>query len=111
MGRENGATGSPARFSGFSWFDGSFHRFVRYRVGDYETASTISAQPRIPVWRFVAPGIAEALFATALGLVAAIPAVLAYNKLSSDIDRYSKRLEAFSGEFGAILSRQLEEKV
>jgi biopolymer transport protein TolQ len=45
-----------------------------------------------------------------LGLVAAIPAVLAYNKLSSDIDRYSKRLEAFAGEFGAILSRQLEEK-
>jgi biopolymer transport protein TolQ len=59
----------------------------------------------------VAPGIAEALFATALGLVAAIPAVLAYNKLSTDIDRYAKRLEAFAGEFGAILSRQLEEKV
>ena len=58
----------------------------------------------------VAPGIAEALFATALGLVAAIPAVLAYNKLSTDVDRYSVRLEAFSGEFGAILSRQLEEK-
>ncbi len=58
----------------------------------------------------VAPGIAEALFATALGLVAAIPAVLAYNKLSSDVDRYFKRLEAFAGEFGAILSRQLEEK-
>jgi biopolymer transport protein TolQ len=58
----------------------------------------------------VAPGIAEALFATALGLVAAIPAVLAYNKLSSDIDRYAKRLEAFAGEFGALLSRQLEEK-
>jgi len=59
----------------------------------------------------VAPGIAEALFATALGLVAAIPAVLAYNKLSNDIDRYAKRLEGFAGEFGAILSRQLEEKV
>ena len=58
----------------------------------------------------VAPGIAEALFATALGLVAAIPAVLAYNKLSGDISRYGHRLEAFSGEFGAILSRQLEEK-
>ncbi|OIQ94315.1 biopolymer transport protein ExbB [mine drainage metagenome] len=58
----------------------------------------------------VAPGIAEALFATALGLVAAIPAVLAYNKLSSDVDRYFKRLDAFAGEFGAILSRQLEEK-
>ncbi|MDY0883382.1 protein TolQ [Dongia soli] len=58
----------------------------------------------------VAPGIAEALFATALGLVAAIPAVLAFNKLNSDISRYGNRLEAFSGEFGAILSRQLEEK-
>jgi biopolymer transport protein TolQ len=58
----------------------------------------------------VAPGIAEALFATALGLVAAIPAVLAYNKLSSEIGRYGHRLEAFAGEFGAILSRQLEEK-
>jgi biopolymer transport protein TolQ len=58
----------------------------------------------------VAPGIAEALFATALGLVAAIPAVLAYNKLSGDIGRFSNRLEGFAGEFGAILSRQLEEK-
>jgi len=58
----------------------------------------------------VAPGIAEALFATALGLVAAIPAVLAYNKLSGDIGRYGQRLDAFAGEFGAILSRQLEEK-
>jgi len=59
----------------------------------------------------VAPGISEALFATALGLVAAIPAVLAYNKISGDLDRYSKRLENFAGEFGAILSRQLEEKI
>jgi biopolymer transport protein TolQ len=58
----------------------------------------------------VAPGIAEALFATALGLVAAIPAVLAYNKLSGDIGRYGHRLEAFAGEFNAILSRQLEER-
>jgi len=58
----------------------------------------------------VAPGIAEALFATALGLVAAIPAVIAYNKLSSDLDRYAQRLENFAGEFGAILSRQLDER-
>jgi len=58
----------------------------------------------------VAPGIAEALFATALGLVAAIPAVLAYNKLSGDIGRYGHRLESFAGEFNAILSRQLEER-
>ena len=58
----------------------------------------------------VAPGIAEALFATALGLVAAIPAVLAFNKLTNDMGRYATKLEGFAGEFGAILSRQLEEK-
>jgi biopolymer transport protein TolQ len=58
----------------------------------------------------VAPGIAESLFATALGLVAAIPAVVAYNKLSSDFSRYAGRLEAFSSEFSAILSRQLDER-
>ena len=58
----------------------------------------------------VAPGIAEALFATALGLVAAIPAVVAYNKISNDLTRYSGRLEAFATEFSAILSRQLEER-
>lgn len=57
----------------------------------------------------VAPGIAEALFATALGLVAAIPAVIAFNKLSNELGRYATRLEAFMVEFGAILSRQMEE--
>ena len=58
----------------------------------------------------VAPGIAESLFATALGLVAAIPAVIAYNKLATDFGRYAGRLEAFATEFGAILSRQLDER-
>ncbi len=58
----------------------------------------------------VAPGIAEALFATAIGLVAAIPAVLAYNAISSDLARYAARLEGFGSEFGAILSRQSEER-
>ncbi len=58
----------------------------------------------------VAPGIAEALFATAFGLVAAIPAVVAYNKFSSDLNRFSGRLEGFAGEFSAILSRQLDER-
>ncbi|MCQ2966626.1 MAG: protein TolQ [Alphaproteobacteria bacterium] len=57
----------------------------------------------------VAPGIAEALFATALGLVAAIPAVLAYNKLSSDMNRYGKTLENFAGEFSTILSRRIDD--
>ena len=56
----------------------------------------------------VAPGIAEALFATAIGLVAAIPAVLAYNKLSTDMARLAGRLEGFGSEFSAILSRQSE---
>jgi biopolymer transport protein TolQ len=56
----------------------------------------------------VAPGIAEALFATALGLVAAIPAVIAYNKISKDLDRYASRLDDFTDEFSAIISRQLE---
>lgn len=58
----------------------------------------------------VAPGIAEALFATALGLLAAIPAVVAYNKISSDLNKYAGRLEAFANEFAAILSRELEEE-
>ena len=59
----------------------------------------------------VAGPIAEALFATALGLLAAIPAVIAYNKLSSDANKMIGRLEGFADEFSTILSRQLEEKV
>lgn len=58
----------------------------------------------------VAPGIAEALFATALGLLAAIPAVLAYNKLSRDLDRYAGRVNGFAGEFLAILARQIDDR-
>ena len=58
----------------------------------------------------VAPGIAEALFATALGLIAAIPAVVAYNKFTSDTNRLSGRLEGFADEFSAILSRQIDER-
>ncbi len=58
----------------------------------------------------VAPGIAEALFATAIGLVAAIPAVIAYNKLSSDATALGGRLETFADEFSAILSRQIDER-
>lgn len=56
----------------------------------------------------VAPGIAEALFATALGLLAAIPATIAYNKLSADAGKLTGRLESFADEFSTILSRQLE---
>ncbi len=56
----------------------------------------------------VAPGIAEALFATALGLLAAVPAVIAYNKLSGDAAQIGDRMEGFAHEFSAIISRQLD---
>ena len=59
----------------------------------------------------VAPGIAEALFATALGLLAAIPAVAAYNKFSGDLDKVSSALEIFAQEFTTLLGRQLDEGV
>ena len=56
----------------------------------------------------VAPGIAEALFATALGLLAAIPAVIAYNKIAGDLDRYADRLSSFADEFAVVLGRELD---
>lgn len=58
----------------------------------------------------VAPSIAEALAATALGLIAAIPASIAYNKFSSDLARFGDRLDSFVTEFSAILQRHLEER-
>jgi len=59
----------------------------------------------------VAPGIAEALFATAIGLVAAIPATIFYNKFTTQVNRLAQRLEGFADEFSAILSRQVDEKM
>jgi biopolymer transport protein TolQ len=58
----------------------------------------------------VAPGIAEALLATALGLLAAIPAVMFYNKFSTQVSRLATRMEGFADEFAAILSRQIDER-
>lgn len=57
----------------------------------------------------VAPGIAEALFATAIGLIAAIPAVLAYNKFNSEISRYAEQLDHFGNDLLATMSRNLED--
>ena len=57
----------------------------------------------------MAPGIAEALFTTAFGLIAAIPAVVAYNAITSSIDRYAKTLDNFMAEFSTILSREIDE--
>jgi biopolymer transport protein TolQ len=58
----------------------------------------------------VAPGIAEALFATAIGLIAAIPATIFYNKFISEVNKQAQRLEGFADEFAAILSRQIDER-
>ena len=77
--------------------------------GIMSSFTSIAAQQNTSL-AVVAPGIAEALLSTLLGLVVAIPAVMAYNKFASDIGRYGERLDGFSAEFSAILSRHLEEK-
>jgi biopolymer transport protein TolQ len=58
----------------------------------------------------VAPVISEALFTTALGIIAAIPAAVGYNKFMNDINRYVNRLETFADEFSSIISRQFDER-
>ncbi|MCL2439448.1 MAG: protein TolQ [Alphaproteobacteria bacterium] len=59
----------------------------------------------------LAPGIATALATTALGLIAAIPAVIGYNKISSEIQKYGVKLESFASEFTTIASRQIDETI
>lgn len=100
------------RYMGFLATVGSTAPFVGLfgTVWGIMNAFTAIAVARNTSLTVVAPGIAEALFATALGLLAAIPAVVAYNKLSSDLDRYGGRLESFAAEFHALLSRQLDEQ-
>lgn len=71
------------------------------------TSIAISKDTNLAV---VAPGIAEALFATALGLLAAIPAVIAYNKFSNEVGKFGSRLDGFADEFSAIVSRQLDDR-
>jgi biopolymer transport protein TolQ len=77
--------------------------------GIMHTFTAIAAQKNTSLVT-VGPGIAEALFATAIGLVAAIPAMLAYNLIGTHLARFAGRLEGFGTEFGAILSRQTEER-
>lgn len=89
--------GSTAPFVGlFGTVWGIMHAFVEI------------AQQHNTNLAVVAPGIAEALLATALGLLAAIPAVVFYNKLSGDAERIVSGYEAFADEFATILSRQLD---
>ena len=59
----------------------------------------------------IAPGIATALSTTALGLIVAIPAVIGYNKITTDLSNYAIKLESFTGEFTAIISRQIDENI
>jgi biopolymer transport protein TolQ len=93
------SVGSSATFVGlFGTVWGIMHTFV-----------SIAAQKNTSL-ATVGPGMAEALFATAIGLVAAIPATLAYNTIGTSLTRFAGRLEAFGTEFGAILSRQTEER-
>ena len=75
------------------------------------TAFTSIAASKNTSLAVVAPGIAEALFATAIGLFAAIPAGLAYNKLQASVAKAQGRLEGFADEFSAILSRQIDERM
>jgi biopolymer transport protein TolQ len=90
-------TGSTAPFVGlFGTVWGIMHAFIEI------------AQQQNTNLAVVAPGIAEALLATAFGLIAAIPAVVFYNKLSADSDRIVAGYEAFADEFSTILSRQLD---
>ena len=100
------------RYMGFLATVGSTAPFVGLfgTVWGIMNAFTAIAIAKTTSLTVVAPGIAEALFATALGLLAAIPAVIAYNKLSTDLDRYGSRLETFAAEFQSLLSRQLDEK-
>jgi biopolymer transport protein TolQ len=91
--------GSSAPFIGlFGTVWGIMNSFTAI-AGQQQTSLTV-----------VAPGIAEALFATALGLVAAVPAVIFYNKFAGDLDRFGDRLEAFSDQAVAQLSRRLGER-
>lgn len=78
-------------------------------VGIMNSFTSIAASKNTSL-AVVAPGIAEALFATAIGLFAAIPAVLAYNKLQAEVGKLQSRLEGFADEFSAILSRQIDER-
>jgi biopolymer transport protein TolQ len=90
-------TGSTAPFIGlFGTVWGIKHSFEQIAISQNTSLAV------------VAPGIAEALLATGIGLVAAIPAVVFYNKLNSDSEKISGGYEAFADEFSTILSRQLD---
>ena len=83
----------------------------RHRIRELRLQVTLQsiAESKNTSLAVVAPGIAVALFATALGLAAAIPAVVAYNKFSADLDKIGSALDVFAQEFSTLLGRQLDE--
>jgi biopolymer transport protein TolQ len=90
-------TGSVAPFIGlFGTVWGIMNSF--FQIGQQESSSLA----------VVAPGISEALFATAIGLFAAIPAVIAYNRFSASVNQYEAKLQRFADKFHANLGRELE---
>ena len=105
MERLEGRLGFLATIGSASPFVGLFGTVVGIMTSFQAIAGSKSTNLAV-----VAPGIAEALLATAIGLLAAIPAVIAYNKLSSDAGKIAVRMEGFADEFSAILSRQIDEK-
>jgi biopolymer transport protein TolQ len=105
MGRASRSLGLLATVGASAPFIGLFGT-----VWGIMNAFTSIAQQQQTNLAVVAPGIAEALFATALGLVAAIPAVIFYNKFTGDLDRFGDRLDTFSDEVAARLSRRLNER-
>ena len=106
MERLEGRLGFLASIGSASPFIGLFGTVVGIMTSFQAIAGSKSTNLAV-----VAPGIAEALLATAMGLLAAIPATIAYNKLTSDAGKLGVRMEGFADEFSAILSRQIDEKV
>jgi biopolymer transport protein TolQ len=106
--REMERAGRPARLPRDHRLGGALHRPVRHGRRHHDL---VPGHRRLEATNLavVAPGIAEALLATAIGLLAAIPAVIAYNKLSGR-RQAAVRMEGFADEFSAILSRQIDER-
>ena len=105
LGKAEGGLGILATIGSASPFVGLFGTV--WGIMNSFRAIAISRDTNLAV---VAPGIAEALFATALGLLAAVPAVVFYNKFSTDLANYATRLEGYADELSAILSRRLTER-
>jgi len=104
LGRAEGGLSNLAVIASVAPFVGLFGT-----VWGIMTAFRSIAASRNTSLAVVAPGIAEALFATAIGLFAAIPALIAYNKLQGDVAKKQARLEGFADEFSSILSRQIDQ--